>query len=175
MRPVSRAGLLAEVTLSSPALASCGICSATTSCLLSCPTPFIPAWGLAFALLSLACSSLFRVSLFFPPSIIHVSLQAASQRGSLSNVSGLLTSPVALTFLFLNCCPPTTLHVCVCVSVCTAAWPPPHGAVQCKYVWMTTSPAPSFLSVYNFKKIYLQKYDGHFITFISSTMDKERS
>lgn len=159
--------------LSSPALTSCGIYSATTSCLLSSLIPFVP------ALRPCICFSLSGI--FFPfqgfslfilfPSFTLVFRHLLKEAPYLKS-QGLLTSPMTLTFLLLHCRPPATSHVCMCVHVHSGMASSP--AVQGKCVWMTASPAPSFLSVYNFKKIYLQKYDSHFITFIRSTMDKER-
>lgn len=173
MRPISRACLAGggDPLLSRPRILRDLLCYHLLPPLLSHTLHSCP--GALRLLFSLWHVLPFSGFLFFLlPSFTLVFRQLLREAPYLKS-QGLLTSPVTLTFLFLNCCPPTTLHVCMCVCVCTAEWPPPHGAVQCKYVWMT-SLAPSFLSVYNFKKIYLQKYDGHFITFIRSTMDQER-
>lgn len=149
---VSQEGLvpLAEATLSPlcgprhPA----GSGSATTSCRLSCLT-LHSCPGALHLLFSL--SGMFfpfqGFCLFFLPSIIHISLQAASQRGSLSKVSGpphITRYPSPLLY-YIAAHQPHYMRACVCM--CPVEWPPAHGAVHCQYAWMTTSPAPSFLSV----------------------------
>lgn len=128
MRPFPGLVPLAEVTLSpKQTLAPCRRGSATTSCLLCCLTPFTPALGLAFALLSVWNVPFQGFCLFFSlPSFTLVFRQLLKEAPHLKP-KGLLTSPLLPHLYFTTAHQPYCTRACVCMCPWNGRW----HTVQC--------------------------------------------